>query len=101
MVHDSFVTVASGAKRLDSIFNRRSDLLESLQFGELRGGLLEDEDVGIGIFPESEESGVGGAGFGWVTGIGVLSWAFTERSTRPDSPPGGMDVTMASITGGP
>ncbi|MDQ1387705.1 MAG: hypothetical protein QOF56_1159, partial [Acidobacteriaceae bacterium] len=34
-VNDSFVTVALGAKRLDSIFNRRSDLLESLQFGEL------------------------------------------------------------------
>jgi hypothetical protein len=45
--------------------------------------LLEDEDVGIGIFPESEESGVGGAGFGWVTCEGIGAGE-TEMGQRAD-----------------
>ena len=36
-------------------------------------------------------------GLGWVTSIGVLSWAFTERSTSPWSLCRGSDVTIASI----
>jgi hypothetical protein len=67
LANDFFVMVAFGTKRLDLVANRADDRLESLQLCVLRVGLLEDGDVGVGIFPESEESGVGGAGFGWVT----------------------------------
>src|SRR5882724_313487 len=34
-------------------------------------GLLQDGDVGVGVFPEREEVLVGGAGFGGVAGEGV------------------------------
>ncbi len=37
-----------------------------LQLRVLRFGLLEDRDVGIGVFPEGEEVLVGGAGLGCV-----------------------------------
>jgi hypothetical protein len=32
----------------------------SLQLGVIRFGLLEDGDVGVGVFPEGEENFVGG-----------------------------------------
>jgi hypothetical protein len=38
----------------------------SLQLGVLRLGLLQDGDVGVGVFPEGEEVLVGGAGLGSV-----------------------------------
>jgi hypothetical protein len=37
-----------------------------MQFGELGLGLLQDGDVGVGVFPEGEEVLVGCAGSGSV-----------------------------------
>jgi hypothetical protein len=38
-----------------------------LQFRVLRLGLLQDGDVGVGVFPQREEIVVRSAGFGGVT----------------------------------
>jgi hypothetical protein len=37
-----------------------------LEFGGFEFGLLEDGDVGVGVFPEGEEVMVGGFGVGGV-----------------------------------
>jgi hypothetical protein len=47
--------------------------LNSLQLRVLRLSLLQDRDVGVGVFPEGEEILVGGAGFGGVAGHRVGS----------------------------
>jgi hypothetical protein len=45
--------------------------------------LLEDGDVGVGIFPEGEEGVVGGAGFGRVADEGIGAGE-TEMGQRAD-----------------
>jgi hypothetical protein len=40
----------------------------SLQLGVFRLGLLEDRDVGVGVFPEAKEILVGSLGLGLISG---------------------------------
>src|SRR5678815_4841422 len=47
----------------------------SRQFGVFRLGLREDRDVGVGVFPQSEEILVGGLRLGQISGL-------RERSTQ-------------------
>jgi hypothetical protein len=42
-----------------------------LQLRVLRFGLLQDGDVGVGVFPEGEEILIGGAGFEVIALQGV------------------------------
>src|ERR1700744_409974 len=42
-----------------------------LEFGGFGFGLLEEREVGVGVLPEGEECGVGGARFCGVAGGGV------------------------------
>jgi len=53
------------------------------ELGVFGFGLLEDWDVGVGIFPEGEKILVGGAGFRGVTGQGVGAGEF-EMSQGAD-----------------
>jgi hypothetical protein len=56
----------------------------SLQFGVFRFGLLEHGDVGVGVFPESEEIVVGSAGFGGVAlhGVSATELKMGKRTDR-------------------
>ena len=50
---------------------RRKNLFLLLQLRVLRLGLLQDGDVGIGVFPEGKEILIGGAAFGCVAGDSI------------------------------
>src|ERR1700676_4765609 len=50
---------------------RRKNLFLLLQLRVLRLGLLQDGDVGVGVFPEREEILISGTSLGGVTGHGV------------------------------
>ena len=53
-----------------------------MEGGEFRFGFAEDGDVGIGVFPEGEEIGVGGFCFGGVAGesVGAGQAEMSERA---------------------
>jgi len=61
----------------------RRFLNKLLQLCVLRLGLLQDGDVGVGVFPEGEEIIVGGAGFDGVVLHGIGS-ADLEMREHPD-----------------
>jgi len=42
-----------------------------LQLRVLRFGFFQDGDVGVGVFPEGEETLIGGTGFGGVASHGI------------------------------
>ena len=54
-----FVEPAQGMRVIDPLSARRKDLFLLLQLRVLDFGLLQDGDVGIGVFPEGEESSGG------------------------------------------
>ena len=53
------------------------------QFCVFCGGLGQDGDVGVGVFPEGEESGVGGAGF-WGVADEAIGAGETEMGQSAD-----------------
>src|SRR5215469_653172 len=58
-----------------------------LQLGVFRLGLLQDGDVGVGVFPQGEEILVGGAGFDGVAlhEVGATQLQMGERAQRAKS----------------
>jgi hypothetical protein len=63
----------SNARTIFSVFEHEVPLPSAvpsdeqlLQLRVLRLGLLQDGDVGVGVFPERKEILIGGAGFGDV-----------------------------------
>src|SRR2546428_13218223 len=63
----------------------------SLQLRVLRVGLLQDGDVGVGVFPEGEEIWVCSAGFGGLArhGVGSAELEMRQRTDEfvEDNPP--------------
>jgi len=63
--------IPSGTRRIATAITKSGRV--SLHLRVLGFGLLQDGDVGVGVFPEGEEILVGGTGFGSVAVHGIGS----------------------------
>ena len=63
------VTLRRELHAAEQVLNARVEAPGLLQLRVLRFRLLQDGDIGVGVFPEGEEVLIGGAGLGEGVGL--------------------------------